>query len=312
MTARFLLAHAAIFAALSATYAIAQDAAQPAAPAGSGTPATPPEGAAAADIPASGSPKLEPFHFSFAPYIWLTSISGDISIRQITVDADVDFASIVDASDSVFGLMGAIDIEYKGFVAQFNAAWSTVDFSNSRAFANNGTLSADIEMDTAWIECFGGYRFLDRSMEKDSESRRRFTVDGFAGARFTSIDVEGSFRAEEDLTLPDGEMILEGQSADRDKSETWFEPFVGARMGIDLSEHWSLNIRGDIGGFGVSGADFAWQAAALIGYRWDLEGWNISLFGGYRALSQDYSNDDFGWDAITHGPLLGVHFGWAF
>jgi len=271
-----------------------------------------PTDAAAPAPDGAPSPASDPFYFSFAPYMWLTSISGDISVRNITVNADVDFASIIDASDSVFGLMGAIDIEYKGFVAQFNAAWSDVEFSGSRAFARNGTLSADVTMETAWIEAFGGYRFLERPLGTDTNSGRRIVLDGFVGARFTMIDVDASFTAQESVTLPDGDVLSAGQTADRDQSETWLEPFVGARVGLDLSENWSLHIRGDIGGFGISGADFAWQVAALVGYRWDLDGWSIGAFGGYRALSQDYSNDDFAWDAITHGPLLGVHFGWSF
>jgi len=277
------------------------------------SPAAPPPTDAAASVSGEDlSPASDPFHFSFAPYMWLTSISGDISVRNITVDADVDFASIVDASDSVFGLMGAIDIEYKGFVAQFNAAWSEVEFSGSRAFARNGTLSADVTMDTAWIEAFAGYRFLERSLGTDASARRRVTLDGFVGARFTMIDVDATFTARESLTLPNGEMLTAGQTADRDQSESWFEPFIGARLGLDLSENWSLNLRGDIGGFGISGADFSWQVAALAGYRWHLDGWAIGVFGGYRVLSQDYSSDDFAWDAITHGPLLGAQFSWRF
>lgn len=254
----------------------------------------------------------DPFHFSISPYIWLTGIDGDITVKDVTVNAAVDFADIVDAADKLFGLMGAVDIEYKGFVFQFNAAWSTMEFSGSKGTVENGTLSADIDMDTEWVEFFGGYRFMNRSMEKGVESTRRFTLDGFGGLRYTGMNVDATFKAETDLTLPDGEMISAGSSAERDQSESWFEPFIGGRMMFDLTDHLVLAIAGDIGGFGLAGADFAWQASALLGYEWHHEGWNIGLFGGYRALSQDYSTTGFAWDAVTHGPLLGMNISWAF
>lgn len=254
----------------------------------------------------------DPVRLSLSPYAWLTSLSGDATVRGVEVDATASFLDIIERSDTVFGLMGAADLEYERLVFQLNSAWTTAEFSESAGRGRNRTLDAEVDLDTVWVEAFGGYRFLDRRIERGAESHRRFTLDGFVGGRVTAIDIDANLTATADITLPDGEMLSVGQSTDRGQSEEWFEPFVGARLGLDITDHWSLSLRGDVGGFGVSGADFAWQTAVLLGYRWRLDGWNIAVFGGYRALGQDYSDGEFGWDVVTHGPLLGAQFSWSF
>lgn len=87
---------------------------------------------------------------------------------------------------------------------------------------------------------------------------------------------------------------------------------MGARLGARLGDHWRVQVRGDIGGFGVDNSDFSWQAVTLAGYEWRVNGWNITLFGGYRALGQDYSDGAFTWDTVVHGPVLGAQFTFYF
>ena len=163
-------------------------------------------------------------------------------------------------------------------------------------------------MDSSWFELFGGYRLLDEPIGKDIHSHRRVTIDGFVGGRLTIIDVNGSVTSEVDITLPDGSMLEAGRSRDQSGSEQWGEIFVGGRVGVDLSEGWTMEIRSDIGGFGINGSEFSWQAAGVIGYRWRFKTWAFSAFGGYRALGQDYTDGDFGWDMVVYGPILGVGF----
>ncbi|MGD8962308.1 MAG: hypothetical protein PVH43_07320, partial [Desulfobacterales bacterium] len=79
----------------------------------------------------------------------------------------------------------------------------------------------------------------------------------------------------------------------------------------DLSEHWTLSLLGNVGGFGV-GSDFTWETLGGIGYRFRLfsKENNARAVGGYRAVYQDYTdgsgNDKFEWDVTLHGPILGL------
>lgn len=267
--------------------------------------APPAEGeSAAASIDASG-PKLE---CTIAPYIWLTSFTGDLTIRGINFDVDASFFDIVDNTETVLGLMGAVDLVYDKWVFQFSGAWTTAEVERTRSLNPNLNVSGDLRVDTTWLELFGGYRFIDQPMSDKPEDHRRWRLDGFVGGRLSIIDAEASISSNVFVTLPDGSTIEAGRTRRRDMSESWLEPFLGARFGADLSEHWRTEIRGDVGGFGIDGSDFSWQAAAVIGYRWDFSNWSLTAFGGYRALSQDFSDGGFGWDMIVHGPIIGVGF----
>ena len=247
-------------------------------------------------------------HVAIAPYIWITSYAGDLTIRGTKYDATASFLDILDESDRVFGLMGALDIEHKRFVFQFNAAWTTAEVSKSRGTASGGTVSGDIDVDSAWFELFAGYRLIDKPLLDDARPNRHFTLDAFVGGRGTTVDADVTLTAETDVSLPDGTFVPMGMTADRDHSKGWLEPFVGARIGLDLSDNWAFQLRADVGGFGIDGSEFSWQVAALLGYRWQKDGWSLGVFGGYRALGQEYADADFRWDMIVHGPMIGAQF----
>ena len=70
-------------------------------------------------------------------------------------------------------------------------------------------------------------------------------------------------------------------------------------------------LRGDIGGFGISGdKDLSLNGSLLFGWKFKPD-WNLLL--GYRALYQDYQDgqgtDEFHYKVTTHGPMLGVQYG---
>ena len=91
------------------------------------------------------------------------------------------------------------------------------------------------------------------------------------------------------------------QSATLD--ENWIDPFVGLRLGVDLSPKWDLVVSADIGGFGV-GSDSTWNAWAMVNYQWSE---NTRLSFGYRGLHQDYQagngTERFKWDETLFGPV---------
>jgi hypothetical protein len=311
---RCLAGFAVIF--LGANSLRAQSDALPGSSAGDGQPQAstePPVEPAFTDLDLGAqTPPASDWHVSFTPYFWLTSFSGSVEAKGVSVDLDKSVIDILEGSDLILGLMGSLDVDYKRFVFQVNAAWGTVEGSDEQAILRNGTLDADVDVDGAFTELFGGYRLVDASLRDSAENPGRFKLDAFGGGRISRVNVEADLRASTSITLPGGPVITADRSQDVEKSGDWFEPFVGVRAIVELDEHWVLNFRGDVGGFDVDGSEFAWQAAAVVGYRWRLEGWDIALIGGYRALGQDYSDGDFHWDVITHGPMLGVSFSWAF
>ena len=91
--------------------------------------------------------------------------------------------------------------------------------------------------------------------------------------------------------------------ADRDRD--WVDPVVGARGTAELNEDWSLQWRGDIGGFGV-GSDFSFQLLAGLRYAFHESG---HLAFGYRHLDVDYDDDGLVYDSAFSGPILGLLWG---
>jgi hypothetical protein len=241
-----------------------------------------------------------------------------MGVRGVTTDVDASFLDILDKSDSIIGLMGALDVEVDRFVMQINGAFTKAEVSDQRGRAINGpsggsgTVAAQINAvaKNLWVEGFAGYRFLDTRHASDTPTR--FTLDGFAGVRVTDMELDFGVTTSTNATLPTGEVLQSGVQRGISEDQTWVEPFVGLRGAIELHENWVFSLRADVGGFGVDDSDFSWQAVAALGYRWRRENWMYSVFAGYRALGQDYSSSTFTWDAVAHGPMLGMQFAYRF
>ena len=95
-----------------------------------------------------------------------------------------------------------------------------------------------------------------------------------------------------------------------EKSKTWYDPVVIARLTTDINDKWLFQFRGDLGGFGI-GSDLTWQLHATAGYRF-TKLFQISL--GYRILSTDYRSGEepkeFLFDVNEFGPE--IRFGFNF
>ncbi|MCG3121891.1 MAG: hypothetical protein GIKADHBN_00263 [Phycisphaerales bacterium] len=280
---------------------------------------TVPSGEHAMEESLNAATESKEFQLTFAPYIWLCGVDGTTGTGGVTLDVDADFWDIWNESDSLFGIMGALDIEYKRFVLQLTGSYTQVEASDGRGRARSGALgggitagvSADVEIQTGFYEAMGGYRFVESAWGKSDENS--FSLDGFVGGRFTDMQLQQDVTADVTITLPDGRVLEAGRTRSMDDNQGWFEPFVGMRSEIGFGKHWAMVFRGDVGGFDVDGDQFAWQALGAVGYRLPQEGGgSIDLFAGYRVLSQDYTNADYVWSAMTLGPILGAQFVWRF
>jgi hypothetical protein len=93
-------------------------------------------------------------------------------------------------------------------------------------------------------------------------------------------------------------------------SKLWFEPLLGAKAGIQLSDPISLWLRGDYSGFGLAGdTNYSWNL--IFGMDWWVRE-NISLQLGYRFYEINYQNgsgsDAFGFSELFNGPFVSASF----
>jgi len=117
-------------------------------------------------------------------------------------------------------------------------------------------------------------------------------LDIVAAARVWSVDTDISF---------DGG-ILNGLSIS--DSQTWVDALGGFRAVYNITPKLYLTGWGLVG---AGAADVDWDVAAGIGYHFN-DRWSAVL--GYRAIGVDYQNDDFVYNIVEQGPILGVaiHF----
>ena len=202
-------------------------------------------------------------------YGMATSIGGDARFGRVEQPVDVSFSEILDNLEMAF--MGG----YRGSAERFSVVADVVFLGLGKSHDTGEVRRADL--DQLIVDITGAYRFSP-------------VLEAFAGVRVTDLSTKVGL----------GEPLrseLEG-------SDTFYDPIIGARIRTPLSQNgrWWLQARGDIGGFGAS-MDSTWQAMANIGFK--PADW-ISLFGGYRALGQDFKDtggsEKFGMHITYQGP----------
>lgn len=216
------------------------------------------------------------WEFLAAPYLLLPYMSGTVAIRGIEAEVDADPGDIL--SRLQFGFML--------FLEAHNSVWA---FSLDGLYMNldqPGPLGlTEIGLKQGMVE-FTGYR------------RVMSWLEVLAGGRLNLISGEIEVLPAEGLP-PESEV---------DGSQTWFDPFVGARVTVPAGRRWLFVLRGDVGGFGI-GSDIAWQVYPAVSHRFSR------LFGlsvAYRVLGMDYQTgsgtDAFRYDLRIFGPEIGFLF----
>jgi hypothetical protein len=234
-----------------------------------------------ADEPAQAA--TDRWTVTVAPYLWATSMDGNATVRGIESDVDLPFSDIL--KDLAFGAMMVVDVQKDRFGMGVNGVFARVSPHNEVRGIDIDTTSDTVQLGVAPY-----YRVLDWQYGVSSSGQPlRLAVAPEAGFRFTYLRAE--------LDVQRGPTV--------DQSESWVEPLIGSRFGVDLTDHWTLAAEANIGGFGV-GSDLAWNAQAFLGYQTILFGRETAFALGYRALHQDYDHNDFKWDVTMYGPLIGA------
>jgi hypothetical protein len=220
----------------------------------------------------------EEWKHELAPYVWGSAMEGTTGIGGVTADVDLSFSDILDNLE--MGFMGM----YRGTRDRFSITVDTIFMGlGATERSRNGAAKADIDVDQFVLGAAAGYSLTEK-----------FLVLG--GLRYNDLS------AEVKVTGP------LGNTSDAETDESWVDPYIGAQYTIPLSEAWSLNLYGDIGGFGV-GSDFAWQG--LVNFRWQLTE-RTGALAAYRYMDVDYESGNgsnrFKYDMAFSGPALGIVF----
>jgi len=211
------------------------------------------------------------------------AIDGEAQLGGLVVPVDVSISELFDALE--MGGMAAYRAD--------NGDWSfTVDATfmglGGTAESERGLVKGDLDVDQFTLMGTVGMRLNERLEALVSLSYFDLSADLVASIRNPTSGAVTTRRASDDAS--------------------WVDPMFGAQYNVPLADRWRLNLRGDVGGFGV-GSDLSYHVLANV--RWQASD-AVGLVFGYRLLGFDYEDGDEGdagyqrFNLTEQGPLLGV------
>lgn len=229
-----------------------------------------PSGAAAEDTAAS-------WRHSVVLYGMGAAIDGTAQIGPVEVPVDVSVSELFDALE--IGAMGAYRAE--------NGTWSvTADATfmglGGTASTEGGRVKGDLDLDQMTLMGTVGRRLTDH-------------LEALVGLAYFDLSTQ---------LATSGPLDTRQAEAEAD----WVDPTVGLAYHRPFAGAWRLNLRGDLGGFGVGSdllvhllANVQWQATEKAG-----------LLFGYRYIAFDYEDGEgLGrqrYDLAQQGPVVGLSF----
>ena len=157
-------------------------------------------------------------------------------------------------------------------------------------------LNAEKPLPALSMELLGGPRF---------NSINQYMRINLSSIRIGNVPVDlGRFSlTSKNQSIKNGSLVV-------DYNNQYIEPFLGVRFGLWLTQKFVINLKGDVGGFGLVADDHTdCNLEALLGYRVNK---NIYAWAGYRAHGAWY---DLGNDLVqinisgwVHGPVLGITY----
>jgi hypothetical protein len=203
--------------------------------------------------------------YRLEPFLWLPTLTGEVPDGSGSPGPPIDV-----------GLIGVEDLEYAMMldleVDHWNPRWALlidsiyVRFDDDEGALHTGFDLRMFEMAAARPICAGS------------------PVELLAGLRYWDLGADASV----------------APTAGLGRDESWLDPVIGVRGVQELSDAWSLNGRGDIGGFGLK-ADWSLQLILDAEYRFSS---GLRLLVGYRHLFVDF--DDLDLEVTVSGPLVGL------
>lgn len=248
------------------------------------------------------------WQFSVEPYFFVPlSVKADATVAGRTTSIDLGLGSILnfdrafDAGIRVEAQKDRLGLIFDGFYV------SAKDSGNLGVTFPPGSLpgiganipipvrasaDASLSIRQGVIDLAAAYRVVDTTLG-DSTTKRfpRLFVDPIVGLRTNILSQElevGNVRLNNipvsNLPLP----ISLPVNQDFRSSRTTVEPLIGARIGLDLSERWTVGIRGDVSGFNLyADTNLTWNL--LIGTQYQLSP-NTSLRLSYRFNNFDFED----------------------
>lgn len=275
----------------------------------------------AADMPVKApiapAPPIEGWTFSLTPYVWALSLNGSTTVKGRTADVDANFFQILDHTQfpkDLFELAALGEARYGRFALLTDIVYLKAGLGASitrtrGTDAINGTVGASAGLKVWLVEAQFAAAYEIARWSGLTSPRSTTSLDLYAGGRAWWQRGDVQINATGTLNIFDLTFSRAGVLS-AEKSVSWFDPLVGARLRHQFAPGLNFFVSGDVGGFDV-GSKFSWQVLTALDYefcRSKTATWSAML--GYKALNVDYSQGSgltlYNFDMTIHGPIFGI------
>jgi hypothetical protein len=213
------------------------------------------------------------WHFTLAPYMWMTGIKGDVSVAGLPeVPVDASFSDIWDNFD--FGLAGRFEARKNRFGLGLDFTYNNLGAPVASSSPVLGALGLEADVRQLFSEGFAFCR-VAQGGRTDNPAH----LDVLAGARYT--------RTRTRLTAETSAGVqYDGRSQDLD----WLDAMAGFKLRAPLGSRAAVLGRADVAGFG---SNVTWNLEGDLAFMASRH-WTIGA--GWRYMDLDYDNDGEGID----------------
>jgi hypothetical protein len=215
------------------------------------------------------------WEFNVTPYLWMTGMSGDISILDQTTPVDASFSDVL--KNLEIAAMVHAEAKKGKWSIMLDYVYANIENTgNVQGLLNERKVTGTIKQNI--FELGFAYKFVEVNS---------FTLEALAGGRYFDIKLNLDFENIESIN----------------KGFDFLDPYVGVRF-ANQCHKFSLKGRIDIGGFGA-GSEVSYKYNIFTEYKFS-ELFQLQL--GYQSLTPKYENNNFEYNVTSAGFVLGFNF----
>lgn len=232
------------------------------------------------------------WHFTLAPYMWMTGIAGEASVAGLpSVPVDASFSDIWDDFD--FGLAGRFEGRKNRLGFGLDFTWNNLGAPVASSAPVVGALGLEADVRQLFAEGFGFYR-----VAQGGGAGNPAHLDLIVGARYTETRVRLTAQAVSGAQY-------DGEFQDLD----WLDALVGVKGRAPLGSRFALLGRADIAGFG---SNLTWNLEGDLVFRASER---FTIGAGWRHMDFDYDNGEDGvefrqYELAYDGPRVWFAYSW--
>ena len=231
------------------------------------------------DVIHTASPQIKDWRFVVSPYGWMPGISGETGVGDLSANVDVTFSDLL--SHLKFAAMGSFEASRGAWVGILDDVYASIRIDHT---LSRGRVRPELDLTTKMLITQAFVAFTVKPSP-------RIDVDLLGGGRLWAV--KATLAVSSDIT-----------HRERNRSPSWADALLGARLRWRASPKWQFNLEGD-GGAGGSRA--TGEGIATASYDFSKH-WGA--YAAFRYLYENREKGDYFFTGHMSGPVIGAAYHW--